>query len=272
MNQMSNPTASATHPQFAIDGGLVTITFNRPERANAWLPEQTAKILTFLHDVERRSDVRCVLFKANGRHFMAGGELNLSSVSSPAEHTRIIENAILDFAHLLRVLQRMPQPVVASVQGAVVGAAVGFVAACDLCIAADDAFFSIAHIHHGGSNDGLVSYFLPRIVGVKKALELALLGERFTAEQARDLSIVNFVVPAAELGAETAKLVTRLSAGPTRGYGLIKGLTYASLGNSMEEQARLEAEFYAGVAIHTEDVKEGLTAFLEKRPPRFHGR
>jgi 2-(1,2-epoxy-1,2-dihydrophenyl)acetyl-CoA isomerase len=160
---------------------------------------------------------------------------------------------------------------VASVQGGVAGAAVGLVAACDLVIAADNTFFFVAHVLHGGSNDGLTTFFLPRQIGVRKTLELALLGERITGAQAHELGLVNFLVPAAELAAETQKLVDRLCAGPTRAYGLIKALVDSSFGNSMEAQGRLEAETY-GKAAMTEDLVEGIGAFLGKRTAQFRGR
>ena len=172
---------------------------------------------------------------------------------------------------MARVMRRLGKPIVASVQGGVAGAAVGLVAACDLVVAADDTFLFVAHVLHGGSNDGLTTYFLPRQIGVRKTLELALLGERITATQARELGLVNFVVPRAELESETAKLVERLASGPTRAYGLIKTLVDASLGNSLEAQGRLEAETY-GKAAMTDDLVEGIGAFLGKRKPHFVGR
>jgi 2-(1,2-epoxy-1,2-dihydrophenyl)acetyl-CoA isomerase len=118
----------------------------------------------------------------------------------------------------------------------------------------------------------LLTYFLPRQIGLRRALEMALLGERIAAPEAQRLGLVNFVVPEAKLAEETTKLVERLCKGPTLGYGLIKQLMYASFENSMMEQGLLEGELYGGKALHTEDVKDGLKAFFERRPPDFHGR
>jgi 2-(1,2-epoxy-1,2-dihydrophenyl)acetyl-CoA isomerase len=171
---------------------------------------------------------------------------------------------------MVRVMRRMNKPIVASVQGGIAGAAVGLVAACDLVVSTDSAFFFVAHILHGGSNDGLTTYFLPRLIGVRKTLELALLGERFSAARAQEFGIVNFVVPAAELEVATRKLVERLCSGPTKAYGLIKNLVDASLGNSLETQGRLEAETY-GKAAMTSDLVEGIDAFLSKRTAKFTG-
>ncbi|MET0986491.1 MAG: enoyl-CoA hydratase-related protein [Steroidobacteraceae bacterium] len=156
---------------------------------------------------------------------------------------------------LIRVLRRLNKPVVVSVQGAIAGAAVGLATACDLLIA-DSAYFFVPHMLHGGACDGMTTYFLPRIIGVRKTMELALLGERISAAEAQRLGLVNFVVPAAEFEAETAKLATRLASGPTRAYGLIRN--------------EVEAESYAASA-NTSDWSEGIRAFLEKRKPKFSG-
>jgi 2-(1,2-epoxy-1,2-dihydrophenyl)acetyl-CoA isomerase len=271
---MSAKPPFENHPIFEIEGPLATITFNRPEKANAMHPDQNDLMRDFLYDVERKPEVRCVLLKGNGKHFMAGGDLETIvdfDKLTDVDRTREGEGPILRYVHMVRVMQRLNKPVVASVQGGVAGAAVGLVAACDLIIAADTSFYWAAHILHGGSNDGLLTYFLPRQIGLRKSLEMALLGERIYAPEAQRLGLVNFVVPEAQLQEETTKLVERLCKGPTLGYGLIKKLMYASFDNSMAEQGRLEAELYGGHALHTADVKDGLKAFFERRPPNFKG-
>lgn len=255
------------------NGALATLTFNRPEKANALDIRWLEPITKFMRDVEQDPAIRCVLLRGNGKHFMAGGDLDVVNqfvTQSPAKRAQLGEEPIHEYNVMVRVMRRMAKPVIASVQGGVAGAAVGLVAACDLAIAADNAFFFLAHVNHAGSNDGLTTYFLPRLIGTRKTLELALLGERFNAAKAQEYGIVNFVVPAADLAAETDKLVARLANGPTYTYGLIKHLVDASLGNSLEAQGRLEAESY-GKAAATEDLVEGIKAFLGKRAPQFHG-
>ncbi|MET0987488.1 MAG: enoyl-CoA hydratase-related protein [Steroidobacteraceae bacterium] len=255
-------------------GPLATLTFNQPEKANALDPAWLPRMTQFLQEVEHDQSIRCVLIKGNGKHFMAGGSLEYMDrfmSSPPAQRAILAEGPIHEYNKMVYVMRRMQKPIVASVQGAVAGAAVGLVAACDLAIAADNAFFFVAHILHGGSNDGLLSYFLPRQIGARKTLELALLGDRVAAAEAHRLGLVNFVVPAAALQEETQKLVNRLASGPTRGYGLIKRLVDASAGNSLEEQGRLEAESY-GKAAMTDDLVEGIRAFMAKRPPKFEGK
>jgi 2-(1,2-epoxy-1,2-dihydrophenyl)acetyl-CoA isomerase len=263
------------HPIFEIDGPLATITWNRPDKANAMHPDQNLLMRDFLYEIERMPEVRCVLIKGNGKHFMAGGDLETIvdfDKKTPAQRAREGETPIVEFVHAIRVLQRLKKPVIASVQGGVAGAAVGLICACDLVIAAETSFYWAAHILHGGSNDGLVSWFLPRHIGLRKALEMALLGERIYAPEAKQLGLINFVVPDADLEQETKKLVDKLCKGPTIGYGLIKELMYSSLNNTMETHGMMEAERYGGIALHTDDVKDGLKAFFERRPPKFQGK
>lgn len=261
---------------FSVDiaGGVATVSFTRPAKANAFHPRMIAPLRSLFTELGHRPDVRVILIRGEGKHFMAGGDLetivDLDSVSD-ADRTEAGEGPIMDYNFMIRTMQRLDKPIVASIQGGVAGAGLGFIGACDLVIAADTAFFWAAHILHGGSNDGLTTYFLPRHVGLRKALELALMGDRLKAPEAKEIGLVNFVVPEAELAAETDRLVARLAAGPTLGYGKIKKLMYASLGNSMMEQGMMEAESY-GAVMHTEDVKDGLRAFFEKRAPNFQGR
>jgi 2-(1,2-epoxy-1,2-dihydrophenyl)acetyl-CoA isomerase len=258
---------------FTVSGGLATLTFTRPDKANAFSPRIIAPMTKHFVEIEHNPEIRCLLIRGEGKHFMAGGDLegirDLAHLS-PAELTLFGETAIHEYNVMVRTMQRLEVPVVASIQGGVAGAGVGFTGACDLVIAADTSFFWAAHILHGGSNDGLTSFFLPRHVGMRKALELALLGDRISGTEAARIGLINFVVPEAELVAETDKLVARLVNGPTKGYGMIKRLYQASLHNSIMEQGRLEAESY-GKILHTADVKDGLKAFFERRKPNFTG-
>ena len=164
----------------------------------------------------------------------------------------------------------MPKPVVASLHGATAGIGVSFMLACDLAIAADDSIFTLAYRHIGLPADGGSTYFLPRIVGERKALEIALLGERFDAAKALEMGLVNWVVPRAQIAEETAKLARRLADGPTLALGLVKRLIRSSQDNSWDEQSHREAESFV-VAAASEDHLAGVTAFVEKRKPVFKG-
>ncbi len=164
----------------------------------------------------------------------------------------------------------MPKPVLASVHGAAAGIGMSIVLACDLAIAADDAYFTSAYRNIGLTADGGSTYFLPRLVGERKALEIALLSERISAADALSLHIVNRVVPRAELESRTAELAKSLADGPTVALGSIKRLIRSSLNNSWDEQSHREAEALA-FAAGTRDHMEGLDAFAEKRAARFQG-
>ena len=259
---------------FKIDGPLATLTFTRPDKANAFHPRMAAAMRRCFLEVQHNSAVRCLLINGEGKHFMAGGDLeaivNFDKISE-VERSDIGEGVIHEYNVMVRTMQRLDVPVVASVQGGVAGAAVGFVGACDLVIAADSAFFWIAHVLHGGSIDGLTTFFTPRHIGLRNAMKLALLADRISGTEAAELGLISFVVPAADLATETDKLVQRLCVGPTKGYGKIKKLLYASFGNSMMEQGRMEAESY-GEILHTDDVQHGLKAFFEHKKPEFKGR
>jgi 2-(1,2-epoxy-1,2-dihydrophenyl)acetyl-CoA isomerase len=143
--------------------------------------------------------------------------------------------------------------------------------ASDLAIAAEDSFYTLAYCHLGTSPDGGSTFFLPRTLGMKRAMEVALLGDRFDAKTALAWGLVNWVVPAAELGDRTAVLARRLATGPAEAYAGTKRLLNQSLGSSLEAQLQAEAETFAR-CTGTEDFVEGVAAFIAKRSPKFQGR
>jgi 2-(1,2-epoxy-1,2-dihydrophenyl)acetyl-CoA isomerase len=164
----------------------------------------------------------------------------------------------------------MPKPVVAAVQGAAAGFGLSLVLAADLALAAEDTLFTSGYIHLGTSPDGGMTATLPRVVGLKHAAELLLLGDRFDAQRALALGLVNRVVPVGALDTEAAALTARLAAGPTCAYGRTKALLQATIGDAFDAQLRRETESFAACAA-TEDFAEGVRAFLEKRRPVFTG-
>jgi 2-(1,2-epoxy-1,2-dihydrophenyl)acetyl-CoA isomerase len=255
------------------NGPIATITFNRPDKANALDVSWLSAITEFLAACARDPSIRCVLIRGNGKHFMAGGDLEMlqhMAAQPPLKRAELAAASIRECNTMIRAMRALGKPIVASVQGGVAGSAVGLVAACDFVVAADSAFFVLAHIALGASNDGMTTYFLPRVLGTRKSLELALLGDRLMAPDAKALGMVNFVVPAAELASETQKLLNRLSVGPTRAYGLIKTLIDASLDNTLEQQGELELQMYSQ-AVTSSDLVEGINAVLNKRSAKFTG-
>jgi 2-(1,2-epoxy-1,2-dihydrophenyl)acetyl-CoA isomerase len=233
-----------------------------------------AALADVLHDIERDESVRCVVLKGAGEHFMAGGDvkgMGESIKKSPEEIRKEFILRIHDLHPIMFAMRRMPKPIIASCQGAAAGAGVSMALACDLVIASEDAFFTLAYCRIGTSPDGSSSFHLPRAVGIKKAMEIALLGDRFDAQTAKDIGMINFVVPTAELEAETNALAQRLAAGPTHVYGNTKALFYRSLESEFEAQLQAEAEYFSDCASRP-DFKEGVTAFIEKRKARFTGK
>ncbi len=264
----------AEHVLTEIKDGIGSIVFNRPEALNALSPEMTDGLIEATGRFERDPAVRCVVIRGAGDHFMAGGDIKgfKKSLSEDREgHVARLEMRVVKVHQAIYHLRRMPKPVLASVQGAAAGFGLSMILACDLAIAADDAYFTLAYRHIGLSADGGATYFLPRIVGERRALEIALLGERFTAQRAHEVGILNWLAPRAALAEETAALARKLADGPTVALGTAKQLIRASLDNSWDEQSHREAEGLAAAAA-TEDHIEGVTAFVEKRKPVFRGR
>ena len=257
------------------EDGVATLTMNRPEARNALSAEMRSGLDDAFHSFENDDAVRCVVLRGAGEHFMAGGDVksfaSILADEDPADIRDLLLHRIHDLHLIMFAMRRLPKPVIASVRGAAAGAGVSLAACCDLIIAAEDSFFTLAYTLIGTSPDGGSTYALPRALGVKKAMEMALLGERLDAETMARFGLVNFVVPTQELEAETQALARRLADGPTRAHGHAKRLMYGSFENQMERQLQMEAEAFADCAT-TEDFREGVTAFLEKRPAAFQGR
>ena len=258
----------------AREGGVASITLNRPQALNALDRELTVALRDAVFAVENDAAVRCVVLRG-GEHFMAGGDLKwfktLAEGRTSAENRVQFEAFVHEVHALILSVRRMPKPVIAGVRGAVAGFGMSLMMATDLAIAADSAYFTLAYTLIGVSPDGGSTFSLPRTVGQKKAMEIALLGERFDAASAERLGLVNRVVPSASLDAETGKLAARLAAGPTAVYARTKALVNGSLNATLESQLQREAEAFAQSASEP-DFQEGLAAFVEKRKPQFKGR
>src|ERR1700737_2926815 len=253
--------------------GVCEITLNRPEILNAVNREVIAELAAAVAEAAEDRDARVVLLRGTGAHFCAGGDITMFAELirlTPAERQKALYR-IVDTLHPLLVrLRHMPKPVVSAVQGAAAGFGLSLVLAADLALAAEDAVFTSGYIHLGTSPDGGMTATLSRVVGLKRAAELMLLGDRFDAMRALELGVVSRVVPADALAAEAAALAARLAAGPTNAYGRTKALLQATLGDAFDAQLRRETESFAASAA-TEDFAEGVRAFLEKRPPKFTG-
>ncbi len=271
---MSETPQDASHVLAEVKDGIGWITLNRPEVLNTLSPEMSRRLFEITGAFERDPAVRAVVIRGRGQHFMAGGNIKSFDEelrSNREAHVRGFEARVVSAHQTIYQLRRMPKPVLASIHGAVAGFGVSLLLAADLAIASDDAIFTLAYRHIGFSTDGGASYFLPRVVGERRALEMGLLGDRFPAEKAREFGLLNWVVPRAELAERTDHLARRLADGPTVALGQIKRLMRNSLDNSWDEQSHREAEAMA-LTVQTEDHAEGLRAFIEKRSPQFKGR
>jgi 2-(1,2-epoxy-1,2-dihydrophenyl)acetyl-CoA isomerase len=254
--------------------GVATVTLNRPEALNALSDDMIAALVAVMTQVEEDRAVRCVVLRGAGDHFMAGGDIKgfhgRLAETTPAERAAHFRDKIHSLHPAIVSMRRMPKPVIASLRGAAAGFGLSLALATDLAIASEDAYFTLAYCLIGTSPDGGSSYHLPHIVGVRKAMEIALLGERFDAKTAHELNLVNWVVPAEDLDAETAKLAARLARGPSVALGETKALINACIDNTLEAQLAMEAESFARSAA-TQDFAEGVTAFVEKRSAKFTG-
>jgi len=251
------------------------LTMNRPDALNALDENMKGALIDALSAAEFDDDVRVVVLRGAGRHFQAGGDIrsfhhDVTTMATPALKQRFM-GKINRSKLLLSAVRRMPKPVIASVHGQAVGFGLSFAALCDFTIATESAKFALAYVRIGNSPDGASSYVLPRAIGLKKATELAMLGDSLTATEAKEHGLVNFVVADDALAAETEKLVDRLAKSPTRALASIKKLMHASFQNSWEEQLQMEAECFVG-NVASDDFREALTSFVEKRPATFTGK
>lgn len=255
------------------EGAVATLTLNRPDALNTLDLAMMDALVDCTADLARDDAVHVVVVRGAGRHFMAGGDirmfagqLNEPPATRSAQFQRIVEG----LHAAIENLHRMPHPVICCVHGAVAGFGLSLMNACDLIIAADDAYFASAYRQIALTPDGGGSWSLPRLVGTRKAMEILLLGERFTAAEALALGLVNRVVAAADLNMATNAMVQALAEGPLLAVRNTKRLVRESMGRTLSEQLQAEASSF-GACAGTADFAEGITAFLGKRPPRFGG-
>ena len=252
------------------EAGVLHVTLNRPERLNAFIPEMHQALRKALEQALDEAAVRAVLLTGAGRGFCAGQDLAERHVAADAP----IDLSVSLGSHynpLIRRLRELPKPVVCAVNGVAAGAGANIALACDLVIAARSASFVQSFSRLGLVPDSGGTWFLPRLVGRARAMGLALLGEKLSAEQAQDWGLIWKVVDDADLMDEAKFLAQTLAAGPTRGYGLLKKAFNASAGNSLDAQLELERDLQREAGL-SQDYREGVAAFMQKRKPDYKGK
>jgi len=257
----------------STQGAVFEITLNRPQSLNALNDEMMREFSATLDAVAQDRAVRCILLKGAGASFMAGGDVKMfhqELAKSPSELRERFEQFVGALHPLIEKLANFRVPVVAAAQGAVAGFGVSLTMLCDFVIASDDSYFTLAYIHLGTTPDGSSTWFLPRLVGLRRAKEIALLGERIPAAEAVHLGLAYKVVPRASLETEAASFAARLAAGPTRAYGNTKALLHASFNRGLREQMDAEVASFAECASNP-DFAEGVKAFVERRKAAFTG-
>jgi 2-(1,2-epoxy-1,2-dihydrophenyl)acetyl-CoA isomerase len=254
----------------SLETGVLTITLNRPDKLNAFNPEMHEELRAALEQADE-PEVRAVLLTGAGRAFCAGQDLSTRKVSPGAAPIDLAVSLGNYYNPLVRRLRELPKPVVCAVNGTAAGAGANIALACDLVIAARSASFVQAFSKIGLLPDSGGTWFLPRLAGSARAMGLALLGERLSAEDAAAWGLIWKVVDDDALATEATAIAKQLATGPTTGYGLIKQALLASATNSLDAQLELERDLQRKAGF-SEDYREGVTAFLEKRKPVFKGK
>ena len=253
------------------DGAVTTITLNRPEAMNAANTELRDGLRAAVEQAAADPHTRAVVLTGNGRAFCSGADLK-SGFEPAADGRPDIRSALNDHFHpIIEGLRTMPKPVISAVNGPAVGIGLSFALAGDLVLAAESSYFLLGFVNIGLVPDGGSSCLIPERIGFARATEMAMLGERVPAEQALSWGLINRVIPDAELQAAAHALATRMAQGPTRSYAGSKRQLNAWSFGRFKEQLELEASIQHEAA-RTADFVEGVTAFVEKRAPRFTGK
>src|SRR5580765_1873109 len=253
------------------DAGILMVTLNRPDKLNAFNPEMHQLLRDALEAARDEAGVRVVLLTGSGRGFCAGQDLSERNVSADAAPIDLSVSLGSNYNPLVRRLRALPKPVVCAVNGVAAGAGANIALACDIVLAARSASFVQSFSKLGLVPDSGGTYFLPRLVGSARAMGLALLGERLSAEEAERWGLIWKAVADERLVEEATGIAQTLAAGPTKGYGLIKRAIHASAGNSLDAQLDLERDLQREAGF-SEDYREGVAAFMQKRKPQYKGK
>ena len=259
---------------FTVENGVGWLRLNRPEARNAMNADMRQRYLDALQRCAEDAAVRAVVLTGTGKGFCTGADLSGSRAATGAgetPHPGATRDAMRPSQRVIHALWDLEKPVIAGVNGVAAGLGAHLAYACDLVVAADDARFIEVFVRRGIALDAGGGFLLPRHLGLHKAKELVFFGDDLTAVDAERLGLVNKVVPAAELEKTVREWAERLAAGPTFALGLSKRLLNRSLAADMDTLFAEEA-FTQALVANSDDMREGIRSFMEKRPPAFKGR
>jgi 2-(1,2-epoxy-1,2-dihydrophenyl)acetyl-CoA isomerase len=255
---------------FEVRNHVGYITLNRPEAANAL----NAEVARGLEELSLRCDedpaVRAVLLTGAGKMFCGGGDLKAFASQPTAELPGYLKKVTFYLHKAVHRFARMKAPLIVAVNGNAGGGGMSLALSGDIVLAGESSRFTLAYTRVGLTPDGSSTYFLPRLIGLRRTMELALTNRTLTAREAETMGLITRAVPDAELLKQAEALATELAQGPTKAYAGVKRLLYATANTSLDEQMELESEFIAD-AGRTHDGQEGIASFLAKRPPKFTG-
>lgn len=254
---------------FSVEDGIATITFNRPERLNAVTEAMRTEVHRLATELRTDESVKVLVFTGAGDAFSSGAD----SSELTADYSGAIEPHILKrpLGWWALPVRHFPKPTIAAIPGITAGTTFSLALACDFRIASEKARFSMVFVKRGLVPDNGATYYLPRMIGTSKALELMLMGDTFDASEAERLGLVNRVVPHEDLMKVTREFAARIASGPSVAIELIKKGVYKGATGDLEGQLDFET-LAQRICFQTEDFKEGITSFLEKRQPEFKGR
>ncbi len=250
---------------------MLHVTLNRPDKLNAFNPEMHGLLRKAMDRALDEPAVRVVLLTGAGRGFCAGQDLSERDVGAGSPAIDLSVSLGSNYNPLVRRMRALPKPILCAVNGVAAGAGANIALACDVVLAARSASFIQSFSRIGLVPDSGGTYFLPRLLGMARAMGLALFAEKLSAEDAQRIGLIWKVFEDDQLAAESTAIARALAAGPTKGYGLLKKALYASAGNSLDAQLDLERDLQREAGF-SEDYREGVAAFMQKRTPTFKGK
>jgi 2-(1,2-epoxy-1,2-dihydrophenyl)acetyl-CoA isomerase len=253
-----------------FEDGVATLRLNRPDKGNAIDERMAADLAEAATQIAERTDIRAVLITGNGPNFTVGGDLGLFAGTAREQLPNRLRRMIDSYHLAIERLTSIDAPVVAAVRGGAGGGGLGLLYAADIVVAADDARFALGYGALGLTADGGNTWFLPRMVGMRRAQELFLLNRRLTAQEALAFGLVSRLAPSDAVETEAATLAAKLAAGPTRAFGAVRRMLRQSFETGLSDQLDAEKDSIV-VASSTEDAQEGIAAFAAKRRPHFRG-